>query len=50
LLCFIKHYGIKPHTGVEVQLHTILTLALHGDVWSALCLGSFTFRKNSSST
>jgi len=41
---------MKAHRGVEVQLHTILTLALHGDEWSALCLGSFTFRKNSSST
>jgi hypothetical protein len=29
---------MKAHKEVEIQLHTILTLALHGDEWSVYAL------------
>jgi len=30
-LCLIKHYTLKTYWGVEIQLHTFLTLALEGN-------------------
>jgi hypothetical protein len=43
-LCLIKHHAKKMYEGVEVYLHTFLTLASHGYQWSALHLGYFTNR------
>jgi hypothetical protein len=41
-LCLNKHHAMKTYWGVEVKLHAFLTLAPHGDEWSASFPGSFT--------
>jgi hypothetical protein len=41
-LCLTKHHAMKVYWGMEVQLHTFLTSALDGGVWSALRPGRFT--------
>jgi hypothetical protein len=41
-LCLLKHHTIIMYGEVEVQLCTLLTLALHGSEWSALCPGHST--------
>lgn len=30
-MCLIKHHAIETHGEAEVQIHTFLNLALHGD-------------------
>jgi hypothetical protein len=41
---------MKTYRGVEVQLHALLTSALHGRDWSASRPGSFTSRVRVPST
>jgi hypothetical protein len=38
----MKHYTMKVYGGVDVYIHTFLTLALAGGEWSASCPGRFT--------
>jgi len=53
ILCegkFIPVYDIKVYRGVEVQLHSFLTLALDGGEWSATHPGHFHAREGHSGT
>jgi len=43
----IKYHTMKTYGGVEVQLHSFITLALDGDEWSAWCPNHFTLQKRS---
>jgi len=42
ILCLIKHHAIKICGGVEVELHTFLTLVLDTGEWSFACPSHFT--------
>jgi hypothetical protein len=49
-LCVTKHHTMKTYWGVELYLHTSLTLALDGGEWSASCPGHFTLKEKAPGT
>jgi len=49
-LCLTKHHAMKTYWGMEVKLHTFLTVALEGGEWSASRPGRFTPRERVPST
>lgn len=42
LPCLIKCHAIKTYGEMAVQLHTLLTMAVCGGMWSVLCPGTLT--------
>jgi hypothetical protein len=50
ILCLIKHHAMNMYGGMEVHLHTILSLALDWGVLSASGTCYFTLRERSPST
>jgi hypothetical protein len=49
-LCLQKYQAMKTYGGVEVWLHTSLTLTLYGSVWLASRPGRFTLEEGAPST
>ena len=41
-ICWIKYHTKKVYGKLEIQLHTLLSLALDGGEWSPKCPGCFT--------